>query len=288
MSHEKISRSFASNLLRLIDGEVLPASAFGNRRQLKQLEEDRAVVRMVTGRNRASIRCPDPVALENYLRLHFGITDLRAYLKLLDQETRDGEDSLLATTSTKTFRRKGMQGFFIQAFSTELQVGGRSLNALPNGVEYFVHDPASLRVSPTALIVGVENPECFVKIARLIHYFPQKELVVVMRYHSLSPVEWLKSIANHYLHFGDFDPAGIAIYCNEYLARLGGRRCRFFVPEQIEKILEQKGSRELFDQQAHLWPPKQDVDQSDFQGLVQLISRTGKGAEQELLLSENF
>ncbi|MDF7809203.1 hypothetical protein P4E94_17295 [Pontiellaceae bacterium B12219] len=264
----------------------MPASAFGNRRQLKQLEEDRAVLRMVTGRNRASIRCPDPAALENYLRLHFGITDLGTYLNLLDQADRDGEDSLLATTSTKTFRRKGMQGFFIKAFSTPMHMGGHALDTLPDGVEYFVHDPASLRVSSSALIVGVENPECFVKIDRLIHRFPQEELVVVMRYHSLSPVEWLKSVENHYLHFGDFDPAGIAIYCNEYLARLGERRCRFFVPEQIEKILEQKGSGELFDQQAHLWPPKQGVDQPDLQGLVRLISRTGKGAEQELLLSE--
>ncbi len=285
MLHKKISRSFASNLLRLIDGEMLPASAFGNRRQLKQLEEDRAVVRMVTGRNRASIRCADPIALENYLRLHFGITDLETYIKLLDQETRDGEDSLQATTSTKTFRRKGMQGFFIKAFSTQLHVGGRALDALPDGVEYFVHEPAALHVPSSALIVGVENPECFVKIDRLIHRFPQKELVVVMRYHSLSPVEWLKTIENHYLHFGDFDPAGIAIYCNEYLSRLGEERCRFWVPPEIVSLMNAHGRPDLFDRQHQLWPPRIPFKQAELRNLVALITQQGKGFEQEQVLN---
>lgn len=288
MTNLRLGKRTALGILNLSRGEVLNASAFGNRRLLQKMVEDRVLARTVTGRNRSKISCPNPVALRNYLRLQLGIADLETYLELLDQPERDGEASLKATTSTKTLRTGSLQGFFIKAFGTKLRVGETALNALPDGVEYFVSNFQSLEISSEALVVGVENPECFTKAERLLHLFSRKELVFVLRYHSNRLIQWLEKIENPYLHFGDFDPAGIAIYCNEYLARLGERRCRFFVPKQIEMLLELEGSAELFDQQAHLWPPKQDVVQSDLQGLVQLISRTGKGAEQELLLSEIY
>ena len=284
MPPEKISRSFALNLQRLVAGEAINASAFGNKRQLDRLVEDRAVVRMVNGRNRSSCRCSDPPALRNYLRLHFGITDLTTYIELLDQETRDGEDSLQATTSTKTLRQKGLRGFFVKAFSTELKIDGVPLVTLPKGVEYFVHRPESLCISTSALVVGVENPECFVKVERLLHLFPQKELVFVLRYYSNCLIQWLEAIDNSYLHFGDFDPAGIAIYCNEYLPRLGEIRCRFFVSAGVEGLLEKYGLPELFDHQVHQWPLKQKIQQQELRALIDSINRIGKGLEQEQLL----
>ncbi|MEE9367723.1 MAG: hypothetical protein V3V05_02550 [Pontiella sp.] len=284
MPPEKISRSFSLNLQRLIAGETVPASAFGNKQQLNKLVEDRAIVRMVTGRNRSSYRCPDPSVLRNYLRLHFGITDLAAYIELLDRDNLDGEDSLQATTSTKMLRKKGLQGFFVKAFSAELKIDSASLGALPKGVEYFVHDPKGLSISPSALVVGVENPECFIKVNRLLHLFPRQELIFVLRYHSNSPVEWLLNIENNYLHFGDFDPAGIAIYCNEYLSRLGEARCNFWVPPEIEKLMTIHGQVELFDRQEHLWPLKVKIQQQELCDLIDLITRLGKGFEQEHLL----
>jgi hypothetical protein len=288
MPPERISQRFAANLFQLLDGAVLNASAFGNQRLLQKMLEDRVLTRTVTGRNRSKISCPNPAALRNYLRLQLGIADLETYLELLNQPERDGEASLKATTSTKTLRTGSLQGFFIKAFNVELRIGEHPLGRLPEGVEYFVHGPEALGFDETVTVIGVENPECFTKAERLLHLFPERELVFVLRYHSNRLIQWLETIANPYLHFGDFDPAGIAIYYNEYLPVLGSDRCRFFVPEQIEKIVEQKGSAKLFDQQTHLWPPKQAVVQSDLQRLILLISRTGKGAEQELLLSENF
>ena len=283
MPPEKISRSFALNLQRLVAGEVLNASAFGNKRQLGKLAEDHAVVRMVTGRNRSSYRCPDPAALRNYLRLHFGITDLTAYIELLDRENRDGEDSLQATTSTKALRQKGLRGFFVKTFSTELKIDGASLVALPKGIEYFVHRPESLCISASALVVGVENPECFIKVERLLHLFPQQQLVFVLRYHSNSPVEWIQSIENSYLHFGDFDPAGIAIYCNEYLNRIGEDRCSFWIPPNVEELMAIHGQTELYDRQEYLLPPKGNLLQIELRSLINLIVRQGKGFEQEQL-----
>ena len=285
MTPKKISQRFAQNLLRLIAGESVKASAFTNKRQLKKLEDDRVLSRMVSGRNRATFQCDNPDALRNYMQLHFGITDLDAYVELLAVKDLDGEKSLTATTSTKAFRTQSMQGFFIKSIGRVTRMNGQVLDALPDGIDYFIHDPESLHIAPTALVVGIENPECFVKIERLRHLFPQQEIIFVMRYHSSSPARWLQSITNPYLHFGDFDPAGIAIYCNEYLARLGPERCQFLVPSGIEARIREKGQAELYDRQQLQWPPKIEITQPDLLELISTINQCGKGLEQEYLLT---
>jgi len=282
MPSEKISRTFAEALKRLVAGETLNASAFGNKRQLKRLVEDRAVVRMITGRNRAQIHCPDSEALRNVLRLHFGIVRLEAYIESFGQNIRDGEDSLRATTSTKTLRSKSLQGFFVKTFDSLLALENQPLSSLPHGVDYFISDFDALQVSETATVVGVENPECFTKMSRLRHLFPA-DSIFVMRYHSSSPSKWLQTIPNLYLHFGDFDPAGIAIYRNEYLKNLNPGNAKFFIPDNIEEIIK-NGQVELYDTQRQYLPALKDVRQESLQYLIRLIEKHGKGAEQERLL----
>ena len=283
MPPKQISQGFAANLFQLLEGEVLNASAFCNRGLLEKMVEDRVLERAKTGRGRAKISCQNPAALRHYLRLQLGIADLAAYLDLLQHEERDGEESLQATTSTKTLRTRSLQGFFIKAFNVEPRVAGEELGRLPDGVEYFVRDPDSLSLSARAVVVGVENPECFTKAGRLLHLFPHEELVFVLRYHSNRLIQWLETVDNPYVHFGDFDPAGIAIYCNEYLSVLGVARCSFFVPDGIEELIE-RGDPALFDRQAHLWPPKAEIQQTALQELIKAISRHAKGYEQEKLL----
>lgn len=286
MRLKKLSRTFAENLLRLLEGETVNASAFGSRRLLARLEEDRAVSRFATGRNRAVYRCNDPDALRIYLRLHFGISDLDAYIELLDQHDLDGEGSLSATTSTKALRQKSMQGFFIKSFDAEIRLKSHALPLLPEGAELFISDFQTLEISRDVLIIGVENPECFQKAGRLLEWFPRQPLVFVLKFYSNRLLDWLTSIQNPYLHFGDFDPAGIAIYSNEYLPRLGNARCRFFVPDGIEGLIA-NGDPVLFDRQTHLWPPKAEIQQPELNRLVEMINRFGKGLEQEFLLKES-
>ncbi len=116
-----------------------------------------------------------------------------------------------------------------------------------------------------------------------MHLFPQQQLVFVLRYHSNSPVEWIQTIDNSYLHFGDFDPAGIAIYYNEYLKRLGEKRCRFWVPPNIAELIDIHGQAELYDRQEHLLPPIGNIQQLELRDLINLITQQGKGLEQEQL-----
>jgi hypothetical protein len=220
--------------------------------------------------------------LRNVLRIHFGITHLEAYIESFSQNSRDGEDSLRATTSTKTLRSKSLQGFFIKTFDSVLTLKNQPLSFLPHGVEYFISDFDALRISETATVIGVENPECFTKMNLLRHLFPA-DSTFVMRYHSSSPAKWIQTIPNPYLHFGDFDPAGIAIYCNEYLKHLNPARSTFFIPDNIEEIIK-NGQTELYDAQRQYVPALKGVRQESLRQLIHFIEKHGKGAEQERLL----
>ena len=73
-------------------------------------------------------------------------------------------------------------------------------------------------------------------------------LLFVSRYPQSSDLRsWLQTIPNRYVHFGDFDLAGIRIFLSEFHAYLG-ERSSFFIPSDIEQRLP-NGSSERYNAQ---------------------------------------
>ncbi len=284
MSSKTIPLAFARCLLQLSGGDVLSASAFAQKKLLQRFVEDGMIEKRMVSARRFNFGCSNPQRLLNYLAQQYDILSLDSYITHFEGGEKDGVASLEAVTSTKIFRTQSVQGFFIKSYNADVMMNGVVLPTVPEGAELFVVDYQDLSISPQTVVVGIENPECFRKINQLRHYFPFESVVYVMRYHSISPVKWLATIPNPYMHFGDFDPAGIAIYHNEYCKPLGEERCTFFVPDQIRSLLEKYGNRALFDKQAGDLPPKELFDQTGLQDLIELLQSTGKGLEQERLL----
>ncbi len=166
-----------------------------------------------------------------------------------------------------------------------MRISGKIVLPEPQGIELFVHQPEHLQISKTALVVGIENPECFLKFGKLAQLFPQQELVTVLRYMSNSPNRWLQTISNNYLHFGDFDPAGLNIYIHEYRRHLPTDRCDFFIPPNIEQLISRYGLSDLYDKQAHLL---ENIDRElypEIEKLLVILDTHKKGLEQERLLT---
>jgi len=285
MKSKPLPLSFARCLLRLQNGEKLTPGEFASKDLLKRFYEDGILTRQAAGKRRSVYFCPNIVALKNYLKIQKDILSLEDYINAFDSDTSDGESSLVSTKSTKAFRKKSLQGFFIKSLNTEIVLAGESINITPEGIDLFVYQPEKLKISNDALIVGIENPECFVKFEKLAPLFPQKELVVVMRYLSQSPNRWLQTVPNKYLHFGDFDPAGIKIYISEYRTQLSGDRCSFFIPHDIEQLIERYGLDSLYDKQIHLLNNIDIQSYPEVQKLVVILDKYRKGLEQERLLS---
>ena len=61
----------------------------------------------------------------------------------------------------------------------------------------------------------------------------------------------MKSIPNNYLHFGDFDLAGIGIYVNEYKCHLSNKSS-FYIPIFLSSYFLHK--KEIFNEKSEaLW-----------------------------------
>ena len=252
---------------------------------LKRFYEDGIIQKQVSGMKRYVYFCPNEKALENYLNIQNDILSIENYIKEFGSDSSDGESSLVSTRSTKTFRNKSLQGFFIKSIDTEITISGEILKNVSEGTALFVYQPDRLKISNEALIVGIENPECFVKFEKLAPLFPKKELIVIMRYLSQNPNKWLQTVPNHYLHFGDFDPAGIKIYISEYRTRLPESRCHYFLPPGIEQLVQQYGLASLYDKQIHLLNNLDIQLYPEVQDLVRILKKHRKGLEQERLLS---
>ena len=285
MNSKPLSLSFARCLIRMQDGEQLNASEVKSKNLLKRFCEDGIIQKRALGNRRSGYVCTNAEVLQNYLRVQNGILSLENYIAEFENDTSDGESSLGASKSTKTFRVKSLQGFFIKAINSEMSISGKIIQPEPQGIELFVHQPEHLQISKTALVVGIENPECFLKFEKLAHLFPQQELVIIMRYMSNSPNRWLQTISNNYLHFGEFDPAGLSIYIHEYRRHLPNHRCDYFITPNIEQLISRYGLSDLYDQQIHLL---ENIDREQFpeiDKLLDILDTQKKGLEQERLLA---
>jgi len=92
-------------------------------------------------------------------------------------------------------------------------------------------------------------------------------------------IKWLSSIPNNYLHFGDFDIAGIGIYLNEYKKHLIDK-ATFFIPEYIEQELGENGNRKRYNVQKVNFKLN-EIKENSLLKLIDLINTQKKGLDQE-------
>ena len=131
----------------------------------------------------------------------------------------------------------------------------------------------------------MENAENFMQIRKqrwlFDAQFPGKQLLFVCRYpqENLENLRsWLLRIPNRYVHFGDFDLAGVHIYLSEFYAYLGNRSS-FLVPSDIEERLAE-GNAALYNQQYARFR-NMAVTDVRLQPLVNMIHHYRRGYEQE-------
>ncbi len=173
-----------------------------------------------------------------------------------------------------------------------VRLGDRKILMCPcPGSFLYINDFLNFRIPSNAIVVGVENMENFRLPERQQEVWEQIQdqfggdgvapLLLVSRYpQSRDLVTWLQEIPNFYVHFGDFDLAGINIYLTEFYRYLGPDRSAFFVPADIEQRLSASGSRERYQAQFERFG-KMEVPDARLLPLVSLIHRHQKGYDQE-------
>lgn len=272
-------------------GETIPASRFPAELAHEMLAEG-GVSRIVRG-SRQSLKVVSLRAFDVFLRSQGLRPDaLQETLQSLDAADSRADLTRL-TGDSKSAVVRSCPGFPVNVVAPlRVWLGEHKILLCPcPGSFLYISDYQHFRIPEEAIVVGVENMENFRLPERQAAVFEEigeqfggggvPPLLLVSRYpQSKDLVNWLKSIPNYYVHFGDFDLAGIHIFLTEFFAHLGPERSAFFVPDDIEDRLLCSGSRERYDVQFARFG-KMDVPDLRVLPLVQLIHSCQKGYDQE-------
>lgn len=280
----KLPLSIAQKLLLLQDGEKLPLSQLKHSLVIDMINN--GVLQMeIQGRTRQRIFLSDPCALGLYLKNHFGIDNLAIYVIAFQKDDLRRSEAIEVSSNSKLKAGRTFEGFLVNSYHLiECSLNGEPFIIHPkSGTFTFIYNYKNFLPSPFTTIVGVENADNFREIEKQKYLFSDIIPLFVCRYpqnQNKDLLNWLQLIPNNYIHFGDFDFAGLNIYWNEYKKYLK-HKAHFFIPENIEQHIASKGNRSLYDNQKLQF---NDIDEIGITKLVQYIRKYKKGLEQEIFI----
>ena len=236
-------------LQRLLRGETIAWSSLNNDMRNTLIGDDLIIIK--TNRSRKSIYVPNAEALKMFLEQHF--EELRGKDWDSDNLVSSTSRAELAVNSgnSKTKEIRSCPGFMVNSYEPiSAKLNGKDIVIAPQeGTMLFVADWDHFEIPKEVLVVGIENMENFRRIREQRHLFPtDRPILFVSRYPQSTDLRnWLQNISNDYLHFGDFDLAGMRIFETEFHKFLGNR-ASFFIPADIETRIS-NGSTERYNTQ---------------------------------------
>lgn len=254
----------------------------------RELAEEQVVTVVQSGRTRRALYAHSKDAVLNYLRNKKGIRDLDIYIAELEQPGQLRADAIAASGNSKLTRKRTFEGFLVNSIiPIAAKLNGRPFILPPQeGTFIHVYDWAGFEIPSGIKIVGVENGEVFRYPRRLPDELNIKEALFVCRYpYSADLVTWIGRNQNQYLHFGDFDWAGMNIYLDEYKAKLG-EKASLLIPDDLDRRLE-TANLQLYNEQLHLKKKLEDIQDADAIRLYQLLLKHRRVLEQEIYLKAN-
>lgn len=248
----KITSSLIDKLIRLRSGESLPSSALRGE-WMEELLSDGVLISRSHG-SRSCIIAASPDTLEQslmHINERFGHLDKMK--ETLDAEVTRSEQ-VAETGNSKLVTARSCPGFPVNSYEPIIcGLNGKELVVNPQeGTFLFIADWHSFAIPADVTVVNIENMENFRLIRRQQSLFVSalagKRLLFVSRYPQSSDLRtWLQTIPNQYVHFGDFDLAGIHIFLTEFQKYLG-TRASFLIPQDIEQRIKH-GSAERYNDQ---------------------------------------
>jgi len=244
--------------------------------------------KQIQGRNKALIYCLERQPMNDFLQNHYGISDLQNYINILQNNDLTRADAVTVSSDSKLKKVRTFKGFLVNCYNPiQAQINGKSISLNPTkGTFQFIYDFESFTIPQNITVVGIENPENFRHIEKQKYLFENITPLFISRYpqnQSKDLLKWLQAIPNNYLHFGDFDFAGIGIYLNEYKKYLGDK-VQFFIPKKIEYLFENYGNKKLYNNQKINFDLK-SINEENLIKLIEIIHKYKNGLEQEVFIN---
>jgi len=282
----KLTLKIAKILVRLINREIIPASAAKSKLIEELVYEN---ILWQKGKHHKSLQLRDENELTVYLYNQLQINDLNTYISALENKETSRSNFVKITTDSKESKERAFKGFLVNSYNPiKAELNSQEIIINPTlGSFVFIYDYESFKVPGEVTIVGVENAKNFSQIHEQKYLFEDINPLFVSRYpqnQNKDFIKWMKSIPNDYLHFGDFDMAGIGIFLNEYKKHLP-TKATFFIPENIRSIIREHGNRERFNKQK-LNFKIEEIKEKQILDLVKIINTEKKGLDQEFYIDK--
>jgi len=311
---EKLGLGDARQILAMLNGDEVASSKLSPRMAEWLRQEGLLLIRSNGSRCKYRIADARREACRVFLAQQFGLKcSLEEWIGKYSQVSRA---ELVSKVGDSKYKKvKTFRGFLVDCYMPiEATLNHRPFLLNPQeGSSVFINAPETFEIPEDVVVVGMENAENFMQIRKQKYLFDafaveEKDLSSAVEEKDLSSVErkdlssgvhqekrclfvsrypqenltdlraWLMRIPNRYIHFGDFDLAGVHIYLSEFYAHLGDR-ASFLIPSDIEERLAD-GNSSLYDQQ-YVRFKNMEVTDARLQPLVDMIHRYRKGYEQE-------
>ncbi len=211
--------------------------------------------------------------------------------------TADQSDQAQATGNSKLSNQKVMNGFYINTYSNfPCVINDQKVPYLqiPNGVMVYVMEWSKFHIPEDVLVIIIENVNNLAFLQKQRYLFDNllrtnEKNIIAVTYYTPNEKEdgrakvlcdWLKSIPNRIVHFGDFDLAGINIYLTNYYPIAKGR-ISFLIPDDIEERIRVHGSPKRFYDQLRFIGRVNVQNDEKLQFLVKTIIRYRQGYDQQ-------
>ena len=277
----KISNTLLTTLQRLMDGESIAASTL--RKDFTETLMAEGLLTVQTHGSRRSFRAIDTLALKRYLQARY--EELRTFGDDMSTSYETRSEQAIETGNSKLVKVRSCPGFPVNSYEPiECSLNGESFVVNPpEGSFVFIDNWQQFSIPRDVVVVGIENMENFRMIRRQRKLFESvlgdNSLLFVSRYPQSTDLRnWLMGIPNKYVHFGDFDLAGIHIFLTEFQKYLGDR-ASFLIPSNIEQRLSQ-GSANRYYTQYNKFHTLRCTD-TKLQSLIGLIMNYHKCYDQE-------
>lgn len=273
----------AKLLKELSEGKKVPLSRL-KARIFQQLIQEQVLLRQKESHG-WNIYTDHPQSLLNYLYNHYIRCTLDEYIER-GQAAPSRSNNIRMSGDSKLKETELWQGFYFKVSEPiHAQWQGRPLTLLPypEGIPVFMPQPETLLLPEEVTVVMIENSENFLKIETQLPLFQGLKCFFVSFYpreqHSYF-IEWLQKQPNNYVHYGDFDFAGIHIYQSQYKKYVSGES-RYLVPSSLLPLFRRYGKRALYNNQFSLQALIK-ADEPGISELLEIIKREHKGLEQEI------
>ncbi len=279
----RVNRQDLLNIKSLIECGTITERKFKNQEIVLQLKLNGSVLE----RRKKTIKYIDLAKKENVFLLlkshNYNISSMEeidSYIENIFDKKASRDIIQQHHNSSKAKISKSMHGLYVSSLQIlDVILNGEPVSILPNdGLGYFFFHTEKIELFEDTIVVGIENYQVVWFAKRYTEFFAKSDILFVV----ITPymLEWISSLKNEYIHFGDYDLAGINIYLNKVLPRLlKSKEYSMFIPYNIEQLIDKYGNSELYEKQKQY----KNLLSNDtaVNSLIKIIIKYKKGIEQE-------